>query len=77
MAENEIEYLHRRATEELDYADRCTDMIAAQIHRQLAGLYANKLSELRNLASPEIAEFAPPEIIKLVPLEIVERIATP
>ena len=46
MAENEIDYLHRRAAEELAAADECADPAAAQIHRSLAALYSSKIDEL-------------------------------
>lgn len=46
MAENEIDYLRRRAAEELAAAGACADPAAAQIHRSLAALYASKIDEL-------------------------------
>lgn len=46
MAENEIDYLRRRAAEELAAAGECADPAAANIHRSLAALYSSKIDEL-------------------------------
>ena len=56
MAESEIDYARRRTAEELDWADGCSDSNAAQIHRRLAILYANRVAELRQLTPFEVAE---------------------
>ncbi len=55
MAEKELDYLLRRAAEELECAEASSDTIAAQVHRQMAVLYANQIAELRQLTELEIA----------------------
>ena len=44
--------------EEIRLSDECADPAAAQIHRKLAGLYASRLSELRQQA-PVVALMPP------------------
>lgn len=61
MIENDIDYLRRRAAEELERAELSNDSAVSQIHGQMAILYANKVAELRHLT----------------PLEIVEQVAMP
>ena len=51
MVENEIDYLRRRAAEELAAADDCADLAAARIHRSLSALYASKVDELNRIRS--------------------------
>ncbi len=56
MTETEIDYLVRRAAEELEYGERSDDPIAANIHRRMAFLYGEKIVELRHPTSAEIVE---------------------
>ena len=44
--------------EEIRLSDDCADPAAAQIHRKLAGLYASRLSQLRQ--GPPVAAMMPP-----------------
>ena len=44
--ETELDFLLRRATEEIENADLCSDPVAAQIHRRMAVLYANRVAAL-------------------------------
>ena len=51
MKEQDLDYLLRRANEEMDLAQQCGDDIAAKIHRELAALYTKRLIEIdRNSA---------------------------
>ena len=52
--ESELDYLQRRAAEELDYADVAADPIAAEIHRRMGLLYAKKVAELGHQQHLEI-----------------------
>ena len=45
--ESEIDYLVRRAGEELDLADNSRDAGVAHIHRQMAVAYAERVAGLR------------------------------
>lgn len=46
MTESDIEFLGRRAAEELQHAERASDMAAAAIHRRMATLYADRLASI-------------------------------
>ena len=56
MTESELEFLRRRTAEELDIADRSPLLVAADVHRRLAMLYACRVAELRDVPHLEIAE---------------------
>lgn len=43
--ESELEFLLRRATEEVEIADLSRDPVAARIHREMALIYARKVAE--------------------------------
>lgn len=45
--ESELDYLNRRAAEELDQAEACHDSSIAQIHREMAMAYAERIARLR------------------------------
>ena len=47
MTESELEYLRRRTAEELETAERSDVIVAAEIHRRLAMLYASRIAEMR------------------------------
>jgi hypothetical protein len=53
MTETEIEYMRRRTAEELDIADRTPVVVAAEVHRRLAMLYASRIAEMRDLPPRE------------------------
>jgi hypothetical protein len=55
MTESELEYLRRRTAEELDIADRSPVLVAADVHRRLAMLYASRVAELRDTPPLAIA----------------------
>ena len=46
MTESDIEYLHRRAAEELRLAEETRDPTAAGIHERMALLYADRIAAL-------------------------------
>lgn len=52
LTESEIEYLHRRAAEELRLAEAAEDSNAAAIHERMALLYADRIAALN--ADPEL-----------------------
>ncbi len=56
MTESEFEYLRRRATEELEIADRSRVPIAAEVHRRLALLYAKRVAKMRTPPRLAVAE---------------------
>ena len=56
MTESELEFLRRRTAEELDIADRSPVLVAAEVHRRLAMLYATRVAELRQAPPLEIIE---------------------
>ena len=56
MTESELEYLRRRTAEELDIADRSPLLVAADVHRRLAMLYASRVAELRGTPLIAIAK---------------------
>ena len=47
VKESELDFLNRRAGEELDRADASRDASIAHIHRQLAMAYAERITKLR------------------------------
>ncbi len=59
MTESELEYLRRRTAEELEIADRSPILVAADVHRRLAMLYANRVAEMRHVPHFEIVEPMP------------------
>ena len=79
MTESELEYLRRRTAEELDIADRSPLLVAADVHRRLAMLYASRVAELRE--SPALAlavaerDFIEPDLIE--PMIIPQAAAAP
>ncbi len=56
MTESELEFLRRRTTEELEIADHCPVAVAAEVHRRLALLYANRVAEMRDMPWPDMSE---------------------
>ena len=60
--ESELEYLQRRAAEELACADVATDAIAAEVHLRMGLLYSNRAAELCNQQDMEIV---PPTAVAL------------
>ncbi len=46
MTESDIEYLYRRAAEEMRCAEETNDPAAAAIHRRMAALYADRITVL-------------------------------
>jgi hypothetical protein len=44
---SDVDFLLNRVAEELVFADDCADASAAHVHRQMAALYAGRLTELR------------------------------
>ena len=44
MTESELEFLRRRTAEELDIADRTDVLVASEVHRRLALLYASRVA---------------------------------
>lgn len=56
MIETELEFLRRRTTEELEIAEGCPIAAAAEVHRRLALLYAQRVAEMRATAWPDMAE---------------------
>jgi hypothetical protein len=56
MTESELEYLRRRTAEELDIAERSNVLVAAEVHRRLAMLYATRVAEMRHVPHLEIVE---------------------
>jgi hypothetical protein len=56
MIETELEFLRRRTAEELDLADRSEMLVAADIHRRLAMLYASRIFEMRLAPHLEIVQ---------------------
>ena len=46
MKEQDLDYLLRRANEEMDIAQACGDDIAAKIHREMAAMYTKRLIEI-------------------------------
>jgi hypothetical protein len=63
MTESELEFLRRRTAEELDIADRSSVLVAADVHRRLAMLYACRVAELRAIPHAEAVEpMAMPQI---------------
>ena len=56
MTESELEFLRRRTAEELDIADRTDVLVASEVHRRLALLYASRVAEMRQVPHLEIVE---------------------
>ena len=56
MTESELEFLRRRTAEELALADRSDIPVAADVHRRLALLYANRVAEMRSTPWLEVVE---------------------
>jgi hypothetical protein len=56
MTESELEFLRRRTAEELDIADSSDVLVAAEVHRRLALLYASRVAEMRQVPHLEIVE---------------------
>ncbi len=56
MTETELEFLRRRTTEELEIADGCAIAAAAEVHRRLALLYAQRVAQMREAPWPEVSE---------------------
>ncbi len=48
MTESDIEYLHRRAAEELRLANETKDPNAAAIHRRMVALYTDRIAALND-----------------------------
>ena len=48
LTESDIEYLHRRAAEELRLAESTNDSDAAAIHGRMALLYADRIAALND-----------------------------
>ena len=46
MIESDLEYLRRRAAEELQRAKDCKDRKVASVHRRLAELYADRAAAM-------------------------------
>ena len=72
MTESELEYLRRRTAEELDIADRSPVLVAADVHRRLAMLYASRIAELRDVPDLELVE---PELVE--PMVMPQAAAAP
>ncbi len=51
MTESDIEFLDRRAAEELQQAEQASDLAAAAIHRRMAALYADRAASLSELSN--------------------------
>jgi hypothetical protein len=57
--ESELDFLCRRATEELDRADAARDPRVAIVHREMATLYAEKVAALRGTMTLKVEQLAP------------------
>ena len=61
MSENELEFIRRRAAEELDRAERSGDLVAADIHRRMAIAYSNRAAEIENIRALNLVPTALPD----------------
>lgn len=57
--ESELDFLLRRAAQELDYADLCRDPAVAAIHREMALMYAKRIADCGK-RSPRASGTSPP-----------------
>lgn len=56
MSENELDFFRRRAFEEGQRAELSHDQVVADIHRQMAIAYANRVAKIEKLQASNVVQ---------------------